>query len=287
MPPQSIVDTHVHLWDPAEMEMAWLRGNKVLDRPYALADFNDAATGLAVDALVLVQADVAPSYALVEATWAAGLAAGDPRLQAFVAWAPLESGEPARSFLRQLERLGPLLKGIRRNLQDEPDPDFCLRKDFVRGVQLLADFNLSFDLCVRHDQLPAVRQLVRQCPTTRFVLDHLGKPDIRHHGLDPWRSEISQLAESGNAWCKISGLATEADPSWTTEDLRPYVDHAIGQFGAGRVMFGSDWPVALQATSYARWVATLDALTSALSAADRQRLWRDNGRAFYRLDADS
>jgi L-fuconolactonase len=283
----SIVDAHLHLWDPALMEIGWLRGNELLDRPYSLDDFDEAAGGLTVDGLVFVQAEVARPYAFIEADWAAALAADDPRLQAIVAWAPLEYGERARFFVGQLGRLLPVLKGIRRNLQDEPDPDFCLRKEFVRGVQLLADYDLSFDICVRADQLPAVRELVRQCPTTRFVLDHLGKPDVARERLEPWRTDLGRLAESANVWCKISGLATEAAPTWTSDDLRPFVGHAIGEFGAERIMFGSDWPVASQATSYGRWVATLDELTTTMSTPDRQRFWRDNARAFYRLGSPS
>ncbi len=282
-----IVDTHVHLWDPALMEIDWLRGNELLDRPYSLADFHDAAGGLTVEALVFVQAEVARPYAFIEAGWAAALAAGDPRLQAIVAWAPLEYGERARFFVCQLRRLLPVLKGIRRILQDEPDPDFCLRKEFVRGVQLLADYDLSFDICVRADQLAAVRGLVRQCPTTRFVLDHLGKPDVARGRFEPWRNDLSRLSESANVWCKVSGLATEAAPGWTIEDLRPFVDHAIRAFGADRIMFGSDWPVASQATSYGRWVATLDELTMTMSTPDRRRFWGDNARAFYRLGSPS
>ena len=209
----SIVDAHLHLWDPSLMEIDWLRGNELLDRPYSLEDFDEAAAGLTVDGLVFVQAEVARPYAFIEADWAAALAADDPRLQAIVAWAPLEYGERARFFVGQLGRLLPVVKGIRRNLQDEPDPDFCLRKEFVRGVQLLADYDFSFDICVRADQLPAVRELVRQCPTTRFVLDHLGKPDVAGERLEPWRTDLGRLAESANVWCKISGLTTEAAPS--------------------------------------------------------------------------
>ena len=269
------------------MEMSWLHGNRLLDRRYSLDDFADGAQGLNVEALVYVQTDVAQPYAFIEAAWATALAADDARLQAVVAWAPLEYGERARFFIDRLEGLGPVLKGIRRNIQDEPDPDFCVQTAFVRGVQLLADYDLSFDICARHDQLRAVGRLVRECPSTRFVLDHLGKPDIGHHRLDPWRADLSRLAESRNVWCKISGLTTQAGQSWTTDDLRPFVDHAIGQFGAERIMFGGDWPVALQATSYARWVATAETLTSSLSSADRRRFWRENGSAFYRLDGRS
>ncbi|HEY8599915.1 MAG TPA: amidohydrolase family protein [Thermomicrobiales bacterium] len=284
MPDFPIVDSHLHLWDPQRFRMRWVDGNAVLDQPYGLADYREHTAGVAIEAMVYLQVEVEPAYALLEARWAAERAAEDPRLQALVPWAPLEYGEQARAFLDALVATSPLVKGVRRLIQGEPDPEFCVQPRFVRGVQLLAEYGLSCDLCITHEQLPGTIQLVRQCPEVSFVLDHIGKPDIKGRVLDPWRERIAELAASPNVLCKISGLVTEADHQhWTPADLLPYVDHIVKSFGENRIMFGGDWPVAFQASTYPRWVETVDALTMNLSPEGKHKLWAENARRFYRL----
>jgi L-fuconolactonase len=281
---EEIVDAHVHLWNPQQFHMAWLDHAPTLNKPFGLADYPHQSAGRSIAALVYVEVDVAPHYALLEAQWAADQAAHDSRLQGIVAAAPVEYGERTRAYLDALQATGPLIKGVRRNLQDEADPAFCLQPDFVRGVQLLAEYGFSFDLCIRHWQLPQVIELVSRCPDTRFILDHLGKPAIKEHALDPWRDDLAQLAALPNVWCKISGLVTEADlEHWTPEDLAPYLAHALAVFGEDRVAFGGDWPVLLLAASHERWGETLAALTQRLSPEAKRKLWADNARQFYRL----
>ncbi len=283
MPDCPIVDAHLHLWDPGQFRMTWLDGDDVLNKPYGLAEYREHTAGLPIEAMVYLQVDVDPPYALLEAEWAVERAREDPRLQAIVAWAPLEHGERARSFLHALARTDTRIKGVRRILQSEPD-DFGTRPDFVRGVRLLPEYGLSFDICISHRQLKGAIELVRACPETAFMLDHIAKPNIREHVLDPWREHMRELASLPNVSCKISGVTTEADHgAWTPDDIAPYVLHAIEVFGEDRVAFGGDWPVALLATSYRRWVETLDALTPGLSPAARAKLWADNARDFYRI----
>ena len=125
---------------------------------------------------------------------------------------------------------------------------------------------------------------MRACPDVSFVLDHLAKPDIRSGTLDPWRLHMETLARLPNVACKISGVATEADHQrWTVDDLAPYIHHALDVFGEDRVLFGGDWPVALLATSYRRWVETLATLTADLSPEAQRKLWVENARRIYRL----
>ena len=181
-------------------------------------------------------------------------------------------------------RARPLVRGIRHLIQGEKDPGFCLRPAFVAGVRAVGAAGLVFDLCIRHHQLRAVTDLVQACPETRFVLDHAGKPDIRGRVLDPWRADIATLARLPNVACKLSGLVTEADPArWTVEDLRPYVEQLLGTFGAGRLLFGSDWPVVKLAAPYARWLDAALALLEPLPPAQRQAVLADNARREYGL----
>jgi len=279
-----IIDTHVHLWDPARFRMSWLDGNALLDRPYTIDVYHEQTRGLPLEAMVFVECGVEPQYAFLEARWAVECAQADPRIQGIVAAAPVEFGLHSRSYLEALVALDPRVKGVRRILQDEKDIEACLHPDFVRGVQLLSEYHLSFDLCVRHWQLPAITALVRRCPHTQFILDHLGKPDVKAHLLDPWRNQLRELATLPNVACKISGLVTEADPSsWRPEDLAPYLSHVLEVFGEDRVVFGGDWPVVLLASPHGRWVETLQNLTASMTETAKSKLWNANGRRLYRL----
>lgn len=283
MPDYPIVDAHLHLWDPTHFRMSWLDRNEVLNKPYGLKEYRDHTSGLPIEAMVYLQVEVEPPYALLEAEWVVERAEEDPRIQAIIPWAPLEYGEQARAFLEALVVTSPLVKGVRRLIQSE-SVDFPLDPRFVRGVQILPEYDLSFDLCIYHPQLANTITLVEQCPDTSFILDHIGKPNIKDHVLDPWRAEIRQLASFPNVLCKVSGMVTEADHHrWTPEDLRPYLDHVLDVFGEDRVAFGGDWPVAYQASPYRLWVDTLDQLTADRSPGAKRKLWAENARRFYRL----
>jgi predicted TIM-barrel fold metal-dependent hydrolase len=280
-----IIDAHVHLWNPRQFSMPWLVDVPRLNRSYGLQDYGEQTHDLPIMGMVYVEVGVEPGEALREARHVTDLARDEPRLQAIVASAPIERGIAVRGHLESLVAISPLVKGVRRNLQDETAPDFCLQPDFVAGVRLLAEYNLSFDLCIKHWQLPGVIELVRLCPGTTFILDHLGKPDIKEQRLDSWQADLRKLAELPNVACKISGMVTEADPeNWQPADLEPFINVALESFGEDRVLFGSDWPVVLLASSYRRWYETLEALTARLALSARRRLWAENAQRFYRMD---
>lgn len=284
MPDVPMVDAHVHLWDPTAFRMPWLDGNKRLNKPYGLAEYREATAGLPIEAFVYLQVEVRPAYGLLEAQWAADRAAEDDRLKAIVAWAPLEDGAPCRTYLDALVKDLPLIRSVRRVTQFEADIAFTSSPGFIAGTRLLPEFGLSCDICIEHPQLPSAIALVRACPETQFVLDHIGKPDIKGHLMEPWRRQMAELAALPNVCCKISGMATEADHAhWTPDDLAPYLAHVLDVFGEDRVFFGGDWPVVLDASPYRRWADTLDALTAHLSPEAKRKLWGENARRFYRL----
>lgn len=280
MPRSSLVDGHVHLYDPATIRYTWMAEHEALDRAHGPSDFDETRGPVEVEAVVLVEVGADPGQHLAEARWLQAVTDADPRFAAIVASAPIERGAAVRDDLRALSAL-PAVRGIRRLIQDEP-PGFCLRPDFIAGIALLADIDLPFDLCIHHGQLRDAIRLVERCPGVRFVLDHLGKPGIRDGLLDPWRSDLAELARLPNVMAKLSGVITEAGPDWTPELIRPYLDHALSCFGPERLMFGSDWTVAKLTHAYPLWVDLVEDLTGADTPA-RTAIFQTNARTFYRL----
>ena len=285
MPEFPLIDSHVHLWDPARLLYPWLADAPRLHRRHDLDAFDAARAGVNVEAIVFVECTGAMDDAVSrkEVAWVQDLATADARIQGIVAHASVEQGAAVREHLAWLAAQ-PLVKGVRRLIQHEPDPRFCLKAEFVEGVRLLAAFDLTFDICIFHHQVPSAVELVRSCPEVSFVLDHLGKPPIREGRLDPWRDELRAMAALPNVVCKLSGVVTEADPDgWTAADVRPYMDHAIDTFGGGRLLFGGDWPVLNLAGDYPTWVRLVDEAAQDASDADRRRLFRANAERVYRL----
>jgi L-fuconolactonase len=283
MPSFPIVDTHLHIWNLDRLSYPWLANVPLLNRNHLIEDYRRACGDVAVAKMVFLQCECSPAQYRDELAWVTEVAAIDPRIRGIVPWAPLEKGTAVEPELAELAK-NPLVKGVRRIIQFEADQEFCLRPDFVRGVQLLAKYGLSFDLCINHTQLANTLKLVRQCPEVRFIMDHIAKPDIKGGRLDPWRAEMKVLADFPNVWCKISGLVTEADlQNWKPADLQPYLDHVVACFGFDRVMFGGDWPVSTQATDYPRWVRTLDAALPGRTPDEMHRLYVRNAEAFYRI----
>ena len=283
MPPFPIVDTHVHLWDPAEIPMEWCAGVPVLNRPYGIRDLDEHRGDVQLDKFVFVECDVAPGRSLDEARRIAGLAKGDPRLAGIVAHAPLEQGAAVEPHLQALAGIG-LVKGVRRLLQNEADDAFCLRPDFQEGLALLPRYGFDFELCIFHRQFPAVLQLVARHPEVRFVLDHIGKPGIKAGIVEPWWTFIKALATFPNVICKLSGVSTEADHAqWREAQIRPYMDRAVDVFGTDRVMFGGDWPVSVLASSYVEWAEIVDRAAAHFADTERRAIFHDNAVRWYRL----
>lgn len=285
MPDFPIVDSHVHLYDTSRFSYPWLANVPAIARSHLPADFDRARGAVGVERIVFAEVDVAEGESVAEARFIAGLAAMDPRIQGIIAAARLERGEAVLEELEALAKIGPVC-AIRRLIQTQKDPEFCLRPDFIAGVRLLARHDWPFDICVLHHQLPQVIALVRRCPEVSFVLDHIGKPGIKAGLVEPWRSQITELAGFPNVVCKISGVATEADHAhWTRGQLRPYIEHCIREFGFDRVLFGSDWPVLDLAGSYADWVGIVDEIVAGAPEGDRRKLFHDTAIRVYRLKA--
>lgn len=276
----AVIDAHMHFWNPDMMDYPWLDEVPLLRRPHLPSHLDPG--GPAPEGVVFVEAGRLPADWLTEVDWVEELARQWPSLVGIVAYVPLELGAEAAPYISQLAAR-PLVKGVRRNLQDE-DEGFAVAGAFRDGVRLLADPGLVADLCVRDRQLVEVTELVRTIPEVTFVLDHLGKPQVRAGQWQPWADNLARLAEQPNVVAELSGLATEADwVTWTPQQIRPYLEHALAVFGADRCMFAGDWPVSTLATSYARWYATVAGVLAERTSSDEALVLGDVAARVYRL----
>ena len=274
-----VIDSHHHFWKYSREEYPWIgEGLNVLRRDFLPADLKKEIDAAKVDGVVSVQA----RQSLEETRWLLELAEKNDFIRGVVGWAPLISP----TVEKDLEKFAgqKKLKALRHVLQDEKDDRYAVREDFVRGVGALKKFGLVYDILIYEKQLPASIELVDKFPNQVFVLDHVAKPTIRQRIVSPWRERMRDLAKRQNVYCKLSGMATEADHGgWEAADLRPYVDVVMEAFGPKRLMFGSDWPVCLLAVTYQRWVATVREFIAKLSAAEKDRIMGGTAVEAYKL----
>jgi L-fuconolactonase len=279
------VDAHHHLWQP-DRGYRWLDDPDLagIRRPFTPEHLCAELAAAGVARSVLVEGGRCHPDEVSEFL---GYAADTEPIAGVVAWADLTDPElPAT--LAGYRRLpgGEFLVGVRSQVQGEADPDYLERSEVRRGLAAVADAGLVFDLVVRADQLPAAARAARATPQLDFVLDHLGKPRIAAGapGLAGWRTDVTALAAGPNVSAKLSGLVTEAGPAWSVEQLRPYVAVAVTAFGAGRLMFGSDWPVCLLVADYRSVRDALKAALPPLTGAERDQIFGRTAVRVYGLD---
>ena len=278
-----IIDTHVHLLDHRRFTYSWAKNAPKLQRDWTPAELYEAAAPYRIESFIFAEVDVDMPQYLDEADWVQEIADRDPRLRGCIACLPLERGISIEPEMARISRL-PVVRGARRLIQNQPDPEFMLHRDFLAALQLLPKYRLSFDICIFHHQLPNTLEMVHRCPEVSFILDHIAKPGIKAGLMDPWRDHIRQMAAPPNVVCKLSGVTTEADHAkWTREQLKPYIAHVIDCFGIDRVMYGGDWPVSVLAGTYAGWVEVLDWATAACTPAEKRKIFHDNAIRTYRL----
>ena len=275
-----LVDAHVHLWDLDHLAYPWLSEVPEINRSFGLDAFHEQTNQIKVEKMVFIQCECLPSQFLDEVNHISKLSAIDQRIQGIISWFPLEA-EEAEKHLEELLK-NPLIKGIRR-LEETPTSLFN-NPTFIKNLHLLSNHQLSFDICAKNSLLGAAINMVERQPDVKYMLDHMGKPDIRNKEMQSWKSNIRLLAQNPNVYCKVSGLVTEADlHRWQVDDLRPYFDYTLEQFGIDRLVFGSDWPVLTLAASYQKWLTTVMALSADFSSDDLNKLFNKNASDFYRL----
>jgi L-fuconolactonase len=289
LPDFPIIDTHLHVWDPARLDYSWIKGNPLFDRGYHVEDYARDLGPVQVEAIVFLEcyADFTADGGqfIEEVRFVEDEARRDSRIMGIVPMAPLEWGRRVEPILEEMARNHPKVKGIRRIIEFDADPRALALSDaFIEGVNTLNRFGMHFEINVNHTQMDIVRAFVKRIPDVPMILDHCGKPGIAEGAISQYRADVAELARHPNLWIKLSDLPVEADWSrWTEADLKPYIDATIEAFGPDRTIYAGDYPVCLQATTLPRWVDTLDRALSGMPREDLRKIYRDNANAFYRL----
>jgi L-fuconolactonase len=274
-----VIDAHQHFWRFNPARDAWItEAMSAIRRDFLPGDLVPELDANGIDATIAVQADQSEA----ETEFLLGLAEGNQRIAGVVGWVDLRSP----GIEERLEHYSKFKKlcGVRHVAQAEPSDRFLASAGFVRGLALLKQFQLTYDILIYPQQLPAAIELAGKFPGQKFVLDHLAKPEIKAKKMEPWATQIRELAGNPNVYCKLSGMVTEAGwETWKPGDFEPYLDVVFEAFGPERVMFGSDWPVCLVAGSYAQVTQLAGAYVERHAADRRAAIFGDNAIAFYGL----
>jgi L-fuconolactonase len=278
-----IIDAHHHLWQLSRGDYGWIGEGRnpalsPIERDYVLQDYVQLTDQHGIAGSVVVQA----AQTIDETRWLLAQArASEGLILGVVGWIDMAQPDAPR-VLADLAR-DPLLKSIRPMLQEIADVDWVLQPGLEPAFRALIERELAFDLLIRPPHLEAALSVLRRYPELRAIVDHCAKPDIANDMWQPWADLMRSIARDTGAYCKLSGLVTEARCNWRIDDLRRYVEHVIECFGVERVVWGSDWPVMLLNAAYDQWVDAARQLLQPLAHADRSRILSSNAIAFYRL----
>jgi len=278
MPPT--VDAHHHFWQLSRFRYEWLDppSHAPIRRDFGPEDLAPLLKAEGIDRSIFVQT----RHDLEENRWVLGLAERHDFLAGVVGWVDLAS-EACEDQLAEF-RSNPKFVGVRHVVQDEPDDDFLIRPDVMRGLGVLEKHRIPFDVLIYPRHLPHVPTLARAFPGLPLVIDHLAKPRIREHHVADWLAPFRDASAFPNVFCKLSGMITEADwQAWTPGDLAPYVRIALDTFGPARLMFGSDWPVCELAGTYARMRQALDIALGPVTESEHAAIYGGTAARFYRL----
>jgi L-fuconolactonase len=281
--PMINIDAHQHFWNPPRGDYHWMpQDNATLFRAYGPADLAPQIQRAGVDKTIVVQA----AATVEETEYMLGIADATDFVAGIVGWIDFENPDD----IGHLKRLAnhPKFLGVRPMIQDISDNDWMLRDDIQWGYEALTDLGLTFDALGMPPHLANFLTLLKRHSKMKVVIDHCMKPDIANPTPDKfrfWADGMSRLAEETSAYCKLSGLVTEASENWTVEDLRPYANHVISAFGPDRVMWGSDWPVVRLRGEYSDWRSAAKELTADLTEPEKARIFGGTAAEFYGITA--
>jgi L-fuconolactonase len=274
------LEAHQHFWKYKRADYGWISEGMVSSRhDFLPEDLRKEMAAAGVNGSISVQA----RQSLDETRTLLRMAEENDFIKAVVGWVPLIHPDLGR--LLPTVAAHPKLRAVRHVLHDEADDFYMLRDDFNRGIGALKPYHLAYDILIFERHLPQTIQFVDRHPEQIFVVDHLGKPRAKDGLMEPWAGNLTELARRPNVYCKISGLVTDANwEKWTADALRPYFEVCLQAFGPKRLLFGSDWPVCLVASSYKRWVETVSGWIASLSGDDQRRIWSRNTAEAYGLE---
>lgn len=277
------IDAHQHFWQYNPLRDQWINNDmSILQEDFLPEHLQPILEHYEFQGTVVVQSDQSPE----ENRFQLENAEKHPIIKAVVGWVDLQA-EDLEQQLSEYQQY-PKLKGFRAMLQSEPDRSLMLRPDFKAGIAKLQEYGYTFDLLVLPDQLKYAEALVAAFPEQRFVLNHIGKPNIRLRQFEDWVADIRALAAHEQVYCKVSGMVTEADLTrWKFEDFKPYMDSIFDCFGIGRVMYGSDWPVCRLAATFGEVMEILENYTTGFTEAERELFWGKNAMRFYNIKIPS
>lgn len=273
------IDSHHHLWKYSLKDYSWMGdGMDAIRRDFLADELRQVTQEGRIDGVVTVQA----RQSVAETEWLLDLASRHDWMRGVVGWVPLIDAAVGSHLERYAAN--PKLKAVRHVLHDESDDFYILRDDFNRGIARLEKLGVRYDILIFERHLPQTIEFVDRHPNQVFIVDHIAKPRIKDHLLSPWRECMRDLARRANVYCKLSGMVTEADwNAWTEEELRPFIETVLECFGPSRLMFGSDWPVALVACTYKKWIEVVERATESLSPFERDRLFGGTAKEAYEL----
>jgi len=277
------IDSHHHLWDLRLTPQPWIQSGSMaaINRNFTIKDLESTIVGTGVTQTVLVQ--TVPNY--LETPLLLELASQKSPICGVVGWIKVDE-ESALSHLDEFlsSQHSKHLVGIRDMAQDLPDPDYLAKPTSIKNIRALGEKNLTYDILIKPPQLGAALELVKSAPNTRFIIDHGAKPLIKAQTKQPWEKFMIEISKYDNVACKISGLITEADwEKWVSKDIEPYFEVLFKAFGAKRLMFGSDWPVALLAGAYSDVIGLAEELTMSMSINELELFWAKNATEWYQL----
>lgn len=274
-----IIDTHQHFWKYNEDTHGWIDDEmKVIRRDFLPEDLIPEFQENGIDGCIAVQADQTEA----ENQFLLKLAEEHDFIKGIIGWVDFRADDIADrlAYYKTFEKI----KGFRHIVQGEEDPNFLLGEKFLKGIALLEEYDLCYEILVYPHQLGAVLEFVKRFPNIRLVIDHMAKPYIKAGFYDGWSVLMKEISKHKNVYCKISGLVTEADyKKWNFGQLQPYIIHIINCFGTDRVMYGSDWPVCLVAATYRQVKEIAEQALKRYPTEAKEAFWYKNAVEFYKL----
>ncbi|MDC1105111.1 amidohydrolase family protein [Prolixibacteraceae bacterium] len=273
------IDSHQHFWKYDTQKHAWISDQMSnLKKDYLPADLKLCLEAIEFDGCVAVQADQSEE----ETKFLIALSESNRFVRGVVGWVDLRAKdiEERLAYYKNYS----IVKGFRHVVQDEPNDEFLLGEDFMKGISLLEKHGYTYDILILEKHLKVAEKFVSAFPNQRFVIDHIAKPNIKAHAIEAWRADIQAIAKHPNVYCKLSGMVTEADwENWAEQDLHPYIDTILEAFGPNRVMIGSDWPVCTLGGTYQTVMGVVIDRVKKLPIADQDAILGGNAIEFYKL----